>query len=136
MNPPLPPGYRQTELVDPFEIYIGPVYEIGEGLARRYALPVDARHVNMGGRIHGGALMTFADLSLGQAVWDATGRAAVATMNMQTQFLKAVEVGEVVEVAPQITRRTRALVFARGDFTVNGELVFTAQSVWKLLGQN
>ena len=136
MSMSLPPGYRQTELVDPFEIFIGPVYEIGEGLARRYALPVDARHVNMGGRIHGGALMTFADLSLGQAVWDATGRAAVATTNMQTQFLRAVQVGDVLEVAPQITRRTRTLIFARGDYTVKGELVFTAQSVWKLLGEN
>ncbi len=136
MSMSLPPGYRQTELVDPFEIFIGPVYEIGEGLARRYALPVDARHVNMGGRIHGGALMSFADLSLGQAVWDATGRAAVATATMQTQFLRAVQAGDVVEVAPQITRRTRSLIFARGDYTVNGELVFTAQSVWKLLGAN
>ncbi len=131
----IPPGFRETSLVDPFEIYVGPVYETGQGAQRRFVFKVDSRHVNMRGVLHGGMFMTLADLTLGAAVWDATDTAPSVTMNMQTQFLKAVNLGDLVEVRPQITRRTRSLVFARADFTVGGEIVFTVSSVWKLLGQ-
>lgn len=130
------PGYRETRLIDPFEIFIGPVFDTGEGTGRRFAFRADDRHVNLRGHLHGGMLMTFADLTLGQAVWDATGNASCVTLNMQTQFLKAAMLGDVVEVLPEITRRTRSLVFARGDFTVGGELIFVASSVWKLTGQD
>lgn len=132
----VPPGFRLTELADPFEIFIGPVFEQGEGLGRRYALRLDERHRNMGGNAHGGVLMTFADLTLGQIVWEATARAAVVTMNMQTQFLTAAKSGDLLEVTPEITKMTRSLIFARGDYRVGDSLIFTAQSVWKLLGRD
>ncbi len=54
-------GYRETKLIDPFENFVGPLYEIGEKLDRRYAFVVDERHVNMRGVIHGGMLMTLAE---------------------------------------------------------------------------
>jgi len=132
----IPPGYRQTKLIDPFEIYVGPVYETGEGSGLRFALLVDERHVNMRGIIHGGMLMTYADCTLGWAVWGATDFAPSVTMNMQTQFLKPARQGDVIEVQPQITRKTQSLIFARGDFTIKGEVIFSAQSIWKLLGKN
>ncbi|HET7335828.1 MAG TPA: PaaI family thioesterase [Rhizomicrobium sp.] len=131
-----PPGYHETSLSDPFELYTGPMYETGEGAGRRFAFRVGEQHVNKRGALHGGMLMTFADMALGAAVWDATDRAPSVTMNMQTQFLKPAKVGDLVEVMPELTRRTRSLVFMRGDFTVDGEVVFTAASIWKLLGQS
>jgi hypothetical protein len=33
-------------------------------------------------------------------------------------------------------RKTRALVFMRGDFTAGGRVLMTISSVWKLLGEN
>lgn len=131
----IPAGYRETELVDPFEIFVGPVYEAGEVPHRRFGLPADDRHVNLRGVVHGGMLMTLADLTLGAAVWDASDRAPCVTMNMQTQFLKEARAGDWIAVTPQITRRTRSLVFARADFEVENTVIFTAQSIWKLLGQ-
>ncbi len=83
-----PEGFRETVLVDPFERYVGPVYERGEAPNRTFALLVDKRHINMRGIIHGGMLMTFADAAFGQAAWDHTDRAPSVTLNMQTQFLK------------------------------------------------
>jgi uncharacterized protein (TIGR00369 family) len=133
-EPPLP-GFVPTHLVDPFEICVGPVFETGKPGAKTYAMRVEARHVNRRGVVHGGMFMTLADLTLGQAVWDATDKAAVVTLNMQTHFVKSAVEGDIIQVVPELVRRTRALVFMRGDFTVNGEIVFTAQSVWKLLGQ-
>jgi len=56
--------------------------------------------------------------------------------DMQSQFLKPARVGDTVEVLPELVRETRSLVFMRGDFKVNGETIFSASSIWKLLGRN
>ena len=129
-----PPGFKQTRLIDPFEIHVGPVYEQGEPGAKRFGFRVDARHVNMRGVIHGGMLMTFADAALGQAAWDACDHAACVTLNMQSQFLAPAKEGDWIEVAPVLTRRTRSLIFLRGDFTVDGAPIYSVSSVWKILG--
>jgi uncharacterized protein (TIGR00369 family) len=134
-GPPLP-GFVPTALIDPFEIYVGPVYDSGGTSAKAFAMRTDARHMNRRGVLHGGMCMTLADMTLGQAVWDATDKAPCVTLNMQTHFLKPVVEGDVIQVVPQLIRRTRALVFMRGDFTVNGEIAFTVASVWKLLGRD
>lgn len=133
-TPPLP-GFVPTLLVDPFEIYVGPVFDSGAAGARTYAMRTDKRHMNRRGVMHGGMCMTLADMTLGQAVWDATDKAPCVTLNMQTNFLKPVVEGNIVQVTPELIRRTRALVFMRGDFRVDGEIVFAVSSVWKLLGQ-
>ena len=129
-----PPGFTQTHLVDPFELHVGPIFEQGEKGARRFGFRVEARHVNMRGVIHGGMLMTFADAALGQAAWDACDRAACVTLNMQSQFLAPAKEGDWIDVAPVLTRRTRSLIFLRGDFTVGGATIYSVSSVWKILG--
>ena len=131
-----PPGFIETQLGDPFEIHVGPVFEQGGKGARRFGFRVDARHLNMRGVIHGGMLMTFADAALGQAAWDACDHAACVTLNMQSQFLAPAREGDLVEVAPVLTRRTRSLIFLRGDFTVDGAPIYSVSSVWKILGQD
>jgi uncharacterized protein (TIGR00369 family) len=131
-----PVGFTRTELVDPFEIHVGPVFERGVKGARCFAVIIDERHINMRGVIHGGMLMTFADAALGQAAWDATDHANCVTMTMQMQFLAPAKLGDLVEVTPVLTRRTRGLMFFRGDFTVRGEIIFSVASVWKILGQD
>jgi acyl-coenzyme A thioesterase PaaI-like protein len=127
-----PEGFDEIKLIDPFELLTGPAWRKGG----TYAFRVAEHHCNLRGVIHGGMLMTLADMTLGQAVWDATERAPSVTLNMQTQFLKPAKAGDLIEVTPELTRRTRGFVFMRGDFMVDGEIVMTAQSVWKLLGKD
>ncbi len=63
-------GYDELRLVDPFEIHVGPAFlERREGRPRRYAFRVAPHHCNLRGVVHGGMLMTLADMTLGQAVW-------------------------------------------------------------------
>ncbi|MEI9994853.1 MAG: PaaI family thioesterase [Rhizomicrobium sp.] len=134
MAAPVPPGFAETHLVDPFEVHVGPLYEQGEKGAKRFGFRVAARHVNMRGVVHGGTLMTFADAALGQAAWDACDRANCVTLNMQSQFLAPAREGDWIEFAPVLTRRTKALLFLRGDFTVDGAPIYSVSSVWKILG--
>jgi len=128
----LPEGYVEARLIDPFELYVGPVFARGDAGARTYAFRVDERHVNARSGVHGGMLLTFADCALGQAVWDATDNAPSVTLNMQGHFLKPARLGALVEVAPELTHKTRGFVFARGIFTADGEPVMSATSLWKL----
>jgi uncharacterized protein (TIGR00369 family) len=129
-----PPGFIETRLIDPFEIHVGPVFEYGEKGARVFGFRVDKRHINMRGIIHGGMLMTFADAAFGQAAWDACDHADVVTLNMQSQFLAPAKEGDWVQVAPVLTRRTRSLIFLRGDFMVDDAPICSVSSVWKILG--
>ncbi len=129
------PGYRETKLADPFEIYLGPIHETGEAPERRFALLIDDRHVNRRLVMHGGMMMTYADATLGSLAADLSNGVMSVTLNMQSQFLAPAKLGRVIEVKPELTRRTRSMLFIRGDFTVEGEIVMTASSVWKMLGQ-
>ncbi|MGD0192243.1 MAG: PaaI family thioesterase [Rhizomicrobium sp.] len=130
------PGFTAIDLADPFEIHVGPAYQQGPSGERRFAFRVDDRHVNRRNVVHGGMLLTFADLALGAAAWDFADRAPSVTLGMQTQFLKSAQLGDVIEVKPQLMRKTRALLFIRGDFKVADDTVFVASSVWKQLGQD
>ena len=130
-----PHGFTETHLIDPFEVHVGPIFQSGEKGAKRFGLLVDKRHVNMNGVVHGGMLMTFADAAMGQAAWDACDHADCVTLNMQSQFLAPAREGDWIEVAPVLTRKTRSLMFLRGDFTVNGAAVYSVSSVWKILGR-
>ncbi|HEY1709288.1 MAG TPA: PaaI family thioesterase [Rhizomicrobium sp.] len=132
----VPAGFTETTLIDPFERHVGPVFERGVKGAKCFALRVDERHINARGVVHGGMMLTFADAALGQAVWDFTDRVPSVTMNMQAQFIDGARLGELIEVKPELVRRTRALVFVRGDFTADSRTLMTISSVWKLLGES
>lgn len=134
----MPEGYDEAlPLVDPFEAYAF------QSFRRRnaddsvsYALPTDARHDNSAGVVHGGLLMTFADSVLGYTAWTACPPDSwCVTVSQSSSFLRAARAGDLIEVTPVVTRATRTMIFTRGDFTVGGEAVFQAASVWKVAGK-
>ena len=130
-NIPAPDGWRPAEQFDPFEAALGPYFERMRNGAREFAFIIDARHTNAQGVAHGGALLTFADAALGYALWDATDRAPCVTIGQQTQFIAAAVAGDLVTCQPEVVRRTREIVFMRGDFRVGDKVVFTATAVWR-----
>ena len=129
-----PDGFTETQLIDPYEVHFGPIYERGEPGARRFALRIDERHLNGRGVVHGATFMSFADAAFGQAAWDACDHAHVVTLNMQNQFIGPAHAGDLLEVEPVLVKRTRTMIFLRGEFTVAGKPVYAAASVWKILG--
>ncbi|WP_020179188.1 PaaI family thioesterase [Methylopila sp. M107] len=112
---------------------VGPLYwrRTPEGL-RAFAFTAGDKHANLIGLVHGGMLMTLADRALGVGAWDSAGRPCV-TVQMDMQFLSAVKMGEFAEIAPQLVRLTRSLVFMRGDLKVGDRVAATATGVWKIL---
>lgn len=129
---PAPPGWTRAAQFDPFEAHVLPFFERRLDGVREFATVLDERHLNAALVAHGGALMTFADAVLGYAIWDATDNAHCVTVSQQTQFLSSAAAGEVIQCRPVVVRKTREIVFVRGDFFVGERAVFTATAVWKL----
>lgn len=141
-HPPRPAeelaGFRPMVLHDPFEAYVGPLYasvaDDPDGTARRAAFRIDDRHVDADGTLHPGMLMTFADAVLGSTAWAATGRNPCVTLSLQTHFTGTAGPGDLVIVETRLTRKTRAVIFCAGDFSVDGVHIGQATSLWKVLG--
>ncbi|RJF88931.1 PaaI family thioesterase [Oleomonas cavernae] len=143
-----PEGWAPIETHDPFEQDVfgarGPGAEGGtisfafydqvEDGQRVFAFRPELRHANGLGIVHGGAIMTFFDASLGSAAWDAVGRKPSVTLSLTSEFLSPARPGEWLICRPTVTRKARSVIFVRGEITVDDRLIATANSIWKVLG--
>lgn len=91
------------------------------------------------GIVHGGAMMTFADMALGIGVGHALGsrvldgRATFVTAHLAVQFTAAARIGDVVTCQPEVVRKTSSMVFVRGLIEAGGRTVASADGIFKLL---
>jgi uncharacterized protein (TIGR00369 family) len=117
-----------------FSAVAGPYWKrAAEGGAVEFCLPTAAHHVNLGGVLHGGALMSFADRAIGRIARQSTGHGRAVTAQLDVNFIDSVQIGEVVVARPEVVRGTRTVIFMRCNFTVGERVVATAQGVWKAL---
>ena len=117
----------------PFSALTGPFWARQDGADWIYGLPVEERHLNGAGIVHGGLLVTLADNALGLTAWESVGRVPCVTVQLNTQFISAVRVGEFIEARAEILRRARSTVFIRGVLRVDHRIVAAADGVWKIL---
>ncbi|GAB3102631.1 PaaI family thioesterase [Aestuariicella hydrocarbonica] len=114
----------------------GPFWSRGEGEERAMGLLLEERHSNNHlGTVHGGVVMTFADIGLGSAVAVAMGekRMGCVTVSLQTQFVSVARVGEFMTCQPEIVRASKQLLFIRGLIKVGDKTIASAEGIWKLL---
>ena len=97
----------------------------GRGLCRFIAEP---RHMNGGGFMHGGCLLTFADFACFAIAEDVLEGPSV-TVNLSADFLSAARVGDVMEATGEVTRAGGRLIFVRGMVTANGKPALSFTSV-------
>lgn len=103
---------------DPFETHIGPLCFItgAEGRVRTGFQP-QRHHLNGGGAIHGGALMSFADFSLFAIAHNVLNGAHAVTLTCNSEFISAGDLNGIVEASGEVIRDTRSVVFVRGLIT-------------------
>ncbi len=126
-------GWKPMPAED-YPALIGPFLARREGDGWRYAFVAEQRHLNKGGVVHGGMLVSFADDALGGTVFEAVGRQPVTTVQLNTQFISPARLGELVEMRAEVLRRTRTVVFVRGVLEAGERTVVHADGVWKILG--
>ncbi|ABS62114.1 thioesterase superfamily protein [Parvibaculum lavamentivorans DS-1] len=131
-----PEGWRISELHDPFEAYVGPLFEREDADgARIFAFIADERYVNEQGIVHEGMMMTFADAFLGSAANRGAEGKSCVTLSLQASFLGEPKAGALIECHTKLERKTRAIIFVSARFCAGGEDVMTATSLWKVLGE-
>jgi acyl-coenzyme A thioesterase PaaI-like protein len=88
--------------------------------------------MNGSGALHGGMLMTFADVSMSRTariVFDGTG---CNTVSLSCDFVSPGKLGELVESRVRITRKTRTMAFISAEITSGGQPLLVATGLWKV----
>jgi acyl-coenzyme A thioesterase PaaI-like protein len=127
-------GWSQWQS-DAFEQRAGPFYEKFDGDEGITAFRAGPEHMNGGGFMHGGCLMTFADAALFTIARPATEGSFGVTVNLSGDFLDAARVGEFIEARGVITRGARSLVFVRGLVTADARPVLSFTGIIKKVGR-
>ena len=91
-------------------------------------------HLNPGGITHGGFIMSLMDSGMGTAVFRALGeKARAATISLDVKFISASKTGDLLLGKAKVLRKTRSLVFMRGEMRCGEQLIATAEGIWKVL---
>ncbi len=107
---------------DPYETGSGPFYHrCEEDGSYTSAFRAEARHMNGGGFMHGGCMMTFADFALFAIATDVLGGDHAVTLNLSGDFLGSVACGALVEARGEVTRGGGKTIFVRGLVTGDGQ---------------
>jgi acyl-coenzyme A thioesterase PaaI-like protein len=117
---------------DPFEDHAGPFYyRLGEDGRPVCAMRAEAKHMNGGGFMHGGAMMTFADYCLFVIARDALQESRSVTATFNGEFVASVAPGSLVECTGEVVKATRSMVFVRGLMTAGDGPVMSFSAVLK-----
>lgn len=126
--PQIPQGWTLQPFPDTFSAHAGPFYfrdyaekEPGVGFFS------EPHHANGGGIVHGGALMTLADMSLWDICRRVVGRFRGVTVTMNAEFLAPGPIGKFIIATGEATKIGGSLMFARGRVACEDEtlLVFS-----------
>ena len=116
---------------DGFIHLVGPVWHRIVGTDHEFAIVGQDKHRNRRGVVQGGVLMTLADRSCGMTARVVSGADALATVQMDTFFVDAARIGELMISRPKAVRSTRSLIFMSTEVCVGDRVVATAHGVFK-----
>jgi uncharacterized protein (TIGR00369 family) len=114
-------------------ILVGPFWERRVDGGIQIGIVCDERHDNGRGNMHGGLLMTLADLGMGAVIRAIGDDVRCATIQLDVAFLQAVDIGEFVTTECHIRYRTSRLIFVSGTLKTGDKAVASAQGVFKSL---
>ena len=112
---------------------IGPLWQRLVNGEHEYALVTQDKHHNRSGLVQGGVIMTFADRTCGMTARYVSGKPKLATVQLDTHFVEAGKIGEVLISRPRVVRSTRSLIFISTEVTVDKRVIAMANGVFKIL---
>jgi acyl-coenzyme A thioesterase PaaI-like protein len=117
---------------DPFEDLAGPFYwRLRDDGRPVCAFRAERKHLNGGGFLHGGCVMTFADFSLFVIAREALEGVGSVTATFNGEFVGTAHEGDLVECTGEVVKAARSMVFVRGLITCAGEPVMPFSGVLK-----
>jgi acyl-coenzyme A thioesterase PaaI-like protein len=128
----VPPGFVMMKETVGFIGHVGPYYMRREADGTTtFGFQSDARHFNMNGVFHGGALLSFLDTILGYVLVQAR-HAPCATVSLESKFVAGVTPGNWITGRARIRAQTRMLGFTEGEALDGDKLLMTASGVFRL----
>lgn len=125
-------GWMTYDLKDTFDQVVGPFYFRPDPDGRmRCAFRAEQKHMNAGGRMHGGCLMTFADIALFQTAYQEMEGSSGVTVQLDSTFIDGARVGDLVEATGEVVRAGGSLIFVRGQITTGQKTLMTFSGVIK-----
>lgn len=125
-------GWRIWEGTDPFEDQSGPFYfredETGRVTA---AFRAERKHMNGGGFMHGGCMMTFADYALFAIANKELKDSRAVTVSLNGEFVGPAAEGELVEATGEVIKAGGSLLFIRGLISTGGRPMLNFSGVVK-----
>jgi uncharacterized protein (TIGR00369 family) len=101
----------------------------GRGVTRMF--PTED-HMNMGGSIHGGAVMSFIDMSMfAGGLCAGMERGHYVTLDLTTHFLARGQAGSPLEAHVELVKQTRGHAFLQGVVKQNGENCYSFSGTLK-----
>ena len=89
------------------------------------AFKAEKRHLNGGGSVHGGALLTMADTSLFVFALPHLAEGSAVTVQLDAQFLSPGREGDIIVATGEITRAGKSMIFGRGELSANGKVLMS-----------
>ncbi len=118
-----------------FNVFAGPLYRLPDengGEIKHFVFVPEHKHMNGSGAVHGGMLMTFADVSMSQSARAAFDGHGCNTVSLSCDFVSPGKLGELIEARVRITRRTRTMAFISAEVTSGGVPLLVATGLWKV----
>lgn len=112
---------------------IGPLWQRIVDGRPEYALVTQDKHHNRRGLVQGGVLMTFADRTCGMTARFVSAKPTLATVQLDTHFVEAGKIGEVLISKPRVVRSTRSLIFITTEITADKRCIAIANGMFKVL---
>lgn len=118
-----------------FNLYIGPLYRLPDaknGAVKRFAFVAAEKHMNSGGTLHGGMLMSFLDVAMSRTSRLVSGAPRCSTVSLSADFVGPGRLGDTIEARICVTRRTRTMVFLSGEVVAGERTLGVATGLWKI----
>jgi acyl-coenzyme A thioesterase PaaI-like protein len=118
---------------DGFIRLVGPMWHRTKETSHEFAILGQDKHRNRRGVVQGGVVMTLADRGCGMAARAASGAEALATVQMDTYFIDAARIGDLMISRPKVVRMTKSLIFMTTEISVADRVVATGHGVFKIV---
>ena len=124
-------GWETYEVTDTtFDSTVGPFYRKPDpDGSMRCAFRAEQKHMNFGGRMHGGCLMTFADIALFQTAYQEMEGKNGVTVQLDSTLIDGGYVGELIEATGEVVRAGGSLIFVRGQITTGDRTLMTFSGI-------
>ena len=129
--PPAPEGWSLQSHSGTFSSHAGPYYFRKEGGPAGVAFYSEQHHANGLGVVHGGALLTLADMALWDICRREVGLFKGVTVTLNAEFVGPGPIGAFIEATGEMVKAGRKMMFARGIVSANGDALMSFSGTLK-----